>query len=223
MIKGLIFDFDGLVIDTESVWYESLCHVYEKHNAELPFDLYSQCIGTSLDRGFNPYHYLLEITDQNLDVEEIKRQSAEQHARIMQDRTLRPGVLSYLDTATKMGLKLGIASSSHLEWVTRFLNEHQIAKYFSCVCTADFVEKVKPDPALYLLALEQLDLSPNETIAFEDSANGAKAAHAAGLHTVIVPNAMTEHLTFGPHLLRLTSMEEMSLEDVITHVSRSNA
>ncbi len=222
MIKGLVFDFDGLVIDTESVWYDSLCHVYEKYDAKLPLDIYTQVIGTSLD-AFDPYQYLLEITDQDLNIEDIKRQSSEQHAHLMQDRTLRPGVLSYLETASTMGLKLGIASSSHLDWVTRFLDEHRIAHYFSCVCTADFVEKVKPDPALYLLALEALELAPHEAIAFEDSPNGAKAAHTAGLHTVIVPNPMTKHLTFGPHLLRLASMEEMCLEKVIDHVARFTA
>jgi len=221
MIKGLIFDFDGLIIDTESVWYESLCHVYEQYNVVLPFDLYSKLIGTSLD-AFDPYQYLLEACPESLTIEDIKRQSSEQHGQLMKNKSLRPGVLSYLETATQLGLKLGIASSSHLDWVSRFLEEHQIGHYFSCICTADLVEKVKPDPTLYRLALEKLDLSPQHAIAFEDSAHGATAAHVAGLHTVIVPNEMTKHLSFGPHVLRLTSMEEMSLEQVINHISHSS-
>lgn len=99
------------------------------------------------------------------------------------------------------------------------MDKFDIAGYFSCIRTADFVKKVKPDPELYLQALEALGLQPEEMICFEDSPNGAKAGHAAGLNVVIVPNSMTQGLPFGPHKLRLNSMAEKSLEDVIAIVA----
>ncbi|MFX3631550.1 MAG: HAD family hydrolase [Candidatus Pristimantibacillus sp.] len=217
MIKGIVFDFDGLIIDTESAWYEALKEIYEEHEAYLPLETWVKCVGTSHD-AFDPYLHLQEILERPVDMEELKQIVAQKHDWIMQARDLRPGVESYLQAAQQLGLKIGIASSSHRAWVERFTHQFNIYDYFSCMRTADYVEKVKPDPELYVQALEALDLQPEEAIAFEDSPNGAKAAHAAGLHVVIVPNTVTGELTFGPHVLRLNSMADQTLEEVIAAV-----
>lgn len=221
MIKGIVFDFDGLILDTESAWFEALGEVYADYDAVLPLETWTQCIGTNHD-AFDPYLNLAEVANRAVDVEEAKRLALEHHTRIMQTRTLRPGVLDYLKSAQQLGLKIGIASSSHLAWIEQFIHRFNIAEYFSCIRTADNVEIVKPNPELYIQALTALDLRPEETIAFEDSPNGAKAAYTAGLNVVIVPNTMTEGLTFGPHMMRLNSMAEQSLQEVIAFVSSNN-
>ncbi|WP_054957950.1 HAD family hydrolase [Paenibacillus dakarensis] len=218
MIKGVIFDFDGLIIDTESAWFEAIGAIYNEHGAHLPLETWTKCVGTSHDV-FDPYLHLVEIADRPVNIDEIKKAALVNHDSIMQQRVLRPGVLDYLNAAQQLGLKIGIASSSHLVWVQRFVDMHEIAGYFSCIRTADFVQKVKPHPELYHQALDELGLKPEETICFEDSPNGALAAHAAGLNVVIVPNIITEGLTFGPHKLRLNSMEEKSLEEVIAFIN----
>ena len=218
MIKGVIFDFDGLIIDTESAWFETLGEIYDEHGAQLPLETWTKCIGTSHDV-FDPYVHLAEIASRPVNIEEIKEAALVRHDHIMQQRVLRPGVVDYLNAAQQLGLKIGIASSSHLAWLQPFMDKFEIAAYFSCIRTADFVQKVKPDPELYLQALAELGLQPEETICFEDSPNGALAAHTAGLNVVIVPNTMTEGLTFGPYKLRLNSMEEKSLEEVITFIN----
>ncbi|WP_027086277.1 HAD family hydrolase [Cohnella panacarvi] len=222
MIKGIVFDFDGLIIDTESAWFEALGELYSEYDSVLPLETWIQCVGTSHEV-FDPYLHLAEIASRPVNVEDIRLIAADKHARIMQERVLRPGVVDYLETAQKLGLKMGIASSSHLEWVERFVNKFNIAHYFSCIRTADYVKKVKPDPELYLQALAHLDLKPEEAIAFEDSPNGARAAHTAGLNVVIVPNEITGALTFGPHVLRLHSMADQTLEEVIASVSSAKA
>ncbi|MCQ6559182.1 HAD family hydrolase [Paenibacillus mendelii] len=218
MIKGVIFDFDGLIIDTESAWFEAIGEIYNEHGAYLPLETWTKCVGTSHD-AFDPYLHLAEIADRPVNIEEIKKTALVKHDYLMQRRVLRPGVLDYLNEAQQLGLRIGIASSSHLAWVQRFVDLFDIAGYFSCIRTADFVQKVKPDPELYLQALAALELKPEEAVCFEDSPNGAKAAHAAGLNVVIVPNAITEGLTFGPHKLRMNSMEERSLAEVIAFVT----
>ena len=133
----------------------------------------------------------------------------------MADKTLRPGVVSYMEEAKQLGYKIGIASSSHLSWIEPFLQKYDIAKHIDTIRCADFVEKVKPDPAVYLLTLKELGLEPDEAIAFEDSPNGAKAATRAGVKVVIVPNPVTERLEFGPHLLSLQSMDDLKLIDIV--------
>mgnify|MGYP001235033524 CR=1 FL=1 len=217
MIKGIILDFDGLIIDTESAWYEALDRVFETYQVKLPFDLWVKCVGASHEV-FDPYQYFAEHCRTTYDIEDIKERVHEQHSVIMSQRELRPGVVDYLQTARSMGLRVGIASSSHLSWIKPYLQKFQIESYIESIRCADYVKRVKPDPEVYKLALQSLELQPEETIAFEDSPNGAKAAYLAGLHVVTVPNEVTERLQFGPHSLRLKSMSEMPLADVIQRV-----
>ena len=213
-IKGIIFDFDGLIIDTESAWYEALVEVFTAYGVQLPFELWVQSVGTSQDV-FDPYIYFQQRYSEEIDIEEVIEKVNQQHSVIMSDKTLRPGVVSYMEEAKQLGYKIGIASSSHLSWIEPFLHKYDIAKYIDTIRCADFVEKVKPDPAVYLLTLEELGLEPDEAIAFEDSPNGAKAATRAGIKVVIVPNPVTERLEFGPHLLLLQSMADLKLIGVV--------
>lgn len=219
MIKGIIFDFDGLIIDTESAWYEALVQEFDTYQVELPFEKWVQCVGASHEV-FDPYQYFAEQCQVPYEIEEIKQRVHARHSDIMATRELREGVVDYMKTARRLGLKVGIASSSHLSWIQPYLQKFQIDQYIDSIRCADYVKQVKPDPEVYELALQSLELSPEETIAFEDSPNGAKAAFLAGTHVVTVPNRVTEHLEFGPHLFRLQSMGEMPLERVIERVEK---
>lgn len=112
-------------------------------------------------------------------------------------------------------MKIGLASSSDRKWVTFFLEELNLLEYFDIIQTKDDVEKVKPDPALYQNVINYFGIDPSEAIAFEDSANGSKAAIAAGLKFVIVPNKITENITFDNIHCGLASMKDKELSDVI--------
>ena len=98
-----------------------------------------------------------------------------------------PGVLDYLRDAHRLGLKVGLASSSSCAWVEGHLVRLGLREYFDCVRARDDVSITKPDPALFLSAVETLGVQPCEAIAFEDSRNGLIAARRAGLHCVAVP------------------------------------
>ncbi len=128
---------------------------------------------------------------------------------------LRDGVRSYLEEAEKQGLKIGLASSSSRDWVESYLKKFEIYDYFHVIKTKENVKKVKPDPSLYIKALEALSVTPEESIAFEDSLNGSMAAIAAGIRCVIVPNPVTEHLPFEHYHLLLSSMAEKSLSHIL--------
>src|SRR5690625_6869358 len=108
----------------------------------------------------------------------------------------RPGVINYLQDAKKLNLKIGLASSSTYSWVAGHLQKLNLIDYFECIKTSDDVEKVKPDPSLYLKATKCLGLDPEECIAFEDSVNGSLAAIQAGMKCVVVTNPLTESMTF---------------------------
>lgn len=219
MIKAVVFDFDGLIFDTETHEYRVLQEIYGSHGAELPLQIWGQCIGTHANF-FDAYQYLEQCTGKPVDREALAQQRRQMFELRVENETARPGVESYLQAAKRLGLKIGLASSSNREWVTRWLGKLDLLRYFECIRTSDDVEVVKPDPTLYLQACQCLGVQPEEAIAFEDSPNGALAAKRAGMNCVIVPNLVTESLTFGEHDLRLTSMAEVQLEQVIEKLEK---
>jgi putative hydrolase of the HAD superfamily len=216
MIKAVIFDFDGLIVDTESVWFEAYKEVLLRYEVELTLQKFSEVVGTSDE-------ILFDFINTNLK-EPIEKELIEKMAKELVDEkllepALRESVEDYLISAKNAGLKIALASSSSREWVESFLKKLNIYEYFSVIKTKDDVKKVKPDPELYLKAIEEIGVQASEAVAFEDSLNGLIAARKAGLHCVIVPNQVTSHLEFENHSLRLSSMAEKSLEDVIKHLT----
>jgi beta-phosphoglucomutase-like phosphatase (HAD superfamily) len=127
-------------------------------------------------------------------------------------------VEDYLMGAKEMGLKIGIASSSPENWVVGHLTRLGLIDKFDVVCTADDVENTKPDPALFTLTAEKMDLSPDEVIVLEDSPNGVLGAKRAGMFVVAVPNPLTQQLDLSRADMLLSSLEDISLKELITQV-----
>jgi putative hydrolase of the HAD superfamily len=217
MIKAVIFDFDGLIIDTESAWYEAYREVIERHyGIDMPIEVWGNVIGTSMDV-FNPFAYLAEQTGKTLDEQLLQREAQPVFRRLMREQGLRPGVADYLQEAKRLGLSIALASSSGIGWIRPFLEQHDLVGYFDVLTTADDVARVKPDPELYVKSLERLGIAGEEAVAFEDSVNGSNAAKAAGVHCVIVPNRVTSHMAFERYDLRIASMDAMPLQQVLAH------
>lgn len=215
MIKAIVFDFDGLIIDTETVWYLTFKEVLQGYNVDFPLEVFVKCIGTD-DAALNAF------IEEKLGIESIDiimNLAKENHKAKMELLDIREGVKEYLIEAQNLGLKIGLASSSSREWVEGFLKQLEIIDYFEVIKTGDEVEKVKPDPTLYIKTLEALKINADEAVAFEDSANGARAAIAAGLKCVIVPNEVTKEINFEKFHLRINSMSEMGLAQVISQIS----
>lgn len=211
-IKAIIFDFDGLIIDTETAWYESYNEVLKPFEAELTLAEFGRFIGTAS----NEFGELLERKVQSqISFREIKERSMPIHQKKMKNSLAREGVNEYLEEGKRLGLHIGLATSSTKEWVVGFLKKLEIIDYFDVIQTRDDVERVKPDPALYRNVLRLMGISPQEAIAFEDSANGCKAAITAGLNCVIIPNPATEGLVFENYHMRLSSMMDKKLSEVM--------
>ncbi|MBM7604316.1 HAD superfamily hydrolase (TIGR01509 family) [Metabacillus crassostreae] len=213
MIKAIIFDFDGLILDTETHEYEVLSEIFKEHDCELPLSVWGKVIGTKSD--FSPYTYLEEQANKVIDHSSIKKQLEERFTKRIHLEEARPGVIDYIMTAKELGLKVGLASSSSYKWVSTHLKRLNLLDEFECIRTSDHVEQVKPDPALYVEAAKCLNVEPEECIAFEDSANGALAAKRAGMKCVIVPNSVTKNLDFCEVEHRLETMAHMDLKELV--------
>ena len=216
MIKAVIFDFDGLIIDTETIWYEAYKDALFQHEVNLTIEQFALVIGTDdtvLDT------YILDNIKESSTISEIRELASNLfHDKIGQP-ILRDGVEDYLIAAKEAGLKIGLASSSKREWVEKYLTQLHILPYFEVIKTRDDVTTVKPDPELYVQAINALGVNPDEAVAFEDSLNGLKAARAAGLKCVIFPNPVTTNLAFEDHSLRLSSMAERPLAYILKELS----
>lgn len=218
----LIFDFDGLILDTETVIFEAWNEIYKSHGADLPLLEWASCIGTS-HQAFDVFGYLESKLGRPVERKEL----GGRHRRMIMERLEkmepRPGVLAYLEEARKLKIALALASSSHQNWVMGHLSRLGLAEWFHSIRTADDVENVKPDPELYNLTLTFMGVAPERAIAFEDSPNGIKAAQAAGIYCVAVPNPVTRQLPLDHADFRIESMADLSLRELLHRVESSPA
>jgi beta-phosphoglucomutase-like phosphatase (HAD superfamily) len=213
VIRALIFDFDGLILDTEEPIYRSWLEVYEAHGETLPFERWVQIVGSTTTE-FNPQHYLEERLGRPLAQDVLDRRIARRVEMILAERLL-PGILLHIDAAKSLGLKLGVASSSTRDWVIGHLDRLGILGRFDCVRCRDDVNHAKPAPDLYLAVLDCLAVSANEAIAIEDSPNGVIAAKRAGMRCVAIPNSITASLDLSAADLVLRSLAEITLPELL--------
>lgn len=213
-IRALLFDFDGLLVDTETPSLASWQAIYREHGQELPLERWHTIIGT-VGADFDPLDELEELHGP-IDRDAVQARQHESELTLGEIEDLRPGVLDYLHVAEERGLKTAIVSSSSRSWVDRHLARLKRAEHFDEIVTADRdPERAKPRPTLYLEALERLSVAAEEAIAFEDSPNGVKAAKAAGIFTVAVPNGVTASLGLDEADLVLRSLADLPLQDLL--------
>jgi HAD superfamily hydrolase (TIGR01509 family) len=212
MIQAIIFDFDGTILETEYPDYLCWQETFQEHQCELPYTLWLNAVGGSaID--FDPYGYLEQQIGRTVDRAALTTRRRERmHALITQER-IRPGVIDVIAGAQRLGIHLGVASSSKREWVEGYLTRFGLREPFEVICTRDDVERVKPDPALYRLAVNKLGIQPAAAVAIEDSRNGMMAAKAAGLKCVVVPNEVTQQLSFSEADLQMQSLADRPLEE----------
>ena len=221
MIRAIVFDFDGLILDTEEPVYRSWLEVYEAHGEELQFERWAQFVG-STTIGFHPQHHLEERLGRPLSKEVLERRIGRRTELILAQKVL-PGVVQHLESAQAMGLKLGVASSSTADWVTGHLARLGILDRFDCVRCRDDVANAKPEPDLYLAALDCLGVRASEAIAIEDSPNGVMAAKRAGMRCVAIPNSITAQLDLGQADLLYGSLAEVTMAELLRRLSRPDA
>jgi HAD superfamily hydrolase (TIGR01509 family) len=219
-IRALLFDFDGLILDTETPELGVWKTIYAEHGFEYPMQLGSQNVGLWGNSAFDPVAYLHELTRDSLDTEAIRKRHHDESAVLIAREPVRAGVQDYLSEARRLGLRLAVASSSPRHWVEAHLTRLGLVHRFDSIITGDDVPpgRTKPHPDIYLKALDALRVTAREAVAFEDSPYGVAAARAAGIFVVAVPNPTTARLKHEGANLRLSSLLEMPLQDLLQRV-----
>jgi HAD superfamily hydrolase (TIGR01509 family) len=215
MIKAIIFDFDGLMMETEVAVYQAFQATFQAYGGDLPLSVWVETVGSS--DTFDPFAYLESQISRPLDRDAARAEYRERLYKLVEAETILPGVQDYLQDAKELGLKIAVASSSPREWVVGHLARHQLDVHFDCIRCSDDVKRTKPDPELFLSALDALEVRAEQTIVLEDSPNGVLAAKRAGLFCVVVPGPLTRDMALEEADLRLSSLEEMPLREVLRH------
>lgn len=211
-VAAVVFDFDGLILDTETPIYESWREAYRENDRDLDLDVWQRALGTHA--AFDPCGHLAELLGRPVDCDALRRQVQARNLRRCDEQPLLPGVAERAEEARALGLRTAVASSSTCRWVDGWLTRHGIRPLFDSVCARDDVARVKPAPDLYLLAAERLGVAPAACLVFEDSPNGILAARAAGMRVAAVPNVLTRLLELPETDLVLGSLAEMSLAEM---------
>ncbi len=215
MIKALIFDFDGLILDTETPEYLAINEIYLEHGLSLPITTYGQVVGSYYNQDFEPVSDLSRLTGESIDPLAFWSKVRTQSLKTIQQSPLLPGVETLIQGAKNHALKLAVASSSTHEWVDGHLRRYNLIEYFDVIKCREDVKNYKPAPDLFLAAAQAVGVEPQEALIFEDSLNGIIAARSAGIRVVVVPNPITRHLKLEGETLRLQSLADISLEELL--------
>jgi len=216
-VRALLFDFDGLIVDTESPSFAAWRWLYAEHGQELSLEHWSAAIGTI--GGFDPLGHLESLVGSPLEREVLRARELEHELTLVEAEQLRPGIAEYLAYSERLGLRKAIVSSSSRPWIDRNLGRLERLFGWDAIVTADGDKaRAKPSPTLYLEALYELSLDASEAIAFEDSPNGIRAAKAAGIRCVAVPNGVTAGLGLDEADLVLDSLESLPLPELLARI-----
>jgi HAD superfamily hydrolase (TIGR01509 family) len=220
LLRALIFDFDGVILDTESPIYALVGEEYAAHGAVLTPEIWTKVVGGTVE-GFDLYDHLAELIGRDVDRDAIRDRVRVLDAAIVPTLPILAGVETHIREARERGLLLGVASSSPREFVVSSLEHIGLLANFDSVKTQSDVGVRKPRPDVYFAVLEALGVSGGEAIAIEDSPNGVTAARAAGVFCVAVPNAVTRFMPLGHADMRVESLGATPLSEVVAAYERS--
>lgn len=187
-IKGVVFDMDGLLLDTERLYKQVMIEICAEWGLQMSDEIFTSLVGIPADEGEKIYrHHYGEAFDldafNTLCVERVT-------LAFEKDVPLKPGAKLLVEQLKLRDVPIAVATSTSRRLAHRFLAQAGLKPHFDQIVTCNDVKNGKPDPEPFLTAANWLGLAPENCIAFEDSHNGVRAAHGAGMATIMVPDIL---------------------------------
>lgn len=212
MIQAILFDMDGVLVNTEPLHYRIWQQVFLAHGLEIDYEGYKGCIGTT-------YDFLMNLVLENYGKDyrgddSLKKDFAERKARIIDEEGFPQiqGVVPMIQRMHKAGYKLAVASSSPQQQIKQAMENLKIAEYFTVLNSGENVAHSKPAPDIFLNTAEKLMIEPANCLVVEDSTNGCKAANHAYMHCIGYDNPDSGEQDLGTAIKIITHWDEMTPE-----------
>ena len=209
-LGAIVFDFDGLIVDTEGPGFNSWREVYERFGAELNLDHWSRATGYV--GGFDPAGYLEHLLGKRLDWSQIIPAREARNWELTLKAKVLPGIEPLLQAAKERAIPVGVASNSGHGWVEEGLKRLGLRTFVDAVITRDMVMNPKPAPDVYLKTVQCLGIDPDRAVALEDSEPGCRAAKKAEMKAVAIPNQFSERQDFRVADLIVKSAKDLDLK-----------
>lgn len=220
MIKALLFDFDGTILDTETPEMIAWNEVFAEYDLRLDRAVWTKIVGAT-EEAFDLASHLETQLGFPIDQEALRWRTRDRRLELIYKEEPLPGAGDLIREAAASRLKLAIVSTSPRVWVEDHLGRLGLRAYFSTLICAEDVERRKPDPEPYLRALKALGVRPGEAIVLEDSVFGVQSAKAAGIYTIAIPNQMTALFDLSSADRQLNTLENCSLTSLIGEIQRA--
>lgn len=216
-MKAVVFDMDGVLFDTERLCQDSWLAVAEENGLPGMEDIFPQCIGLNAN---DSRRIVMNAYGEDFDYEGFRGQASVWFWDYIEKNGLpvKPGVRELLSWLKEAGWTVGLASSTRRSSVENHLEQAGIRDCFAAVVTGDMVEHSKPQPDIYLMACRELGVEPGQAYAIEDSPNGIRSAHAAGMRPLMVPDMIAP----DEEMRRLSARIFEDLEEVLDFLRAEN-
>ncbi|MEN8695428.1 MAG: HAD family hydrolase [Akkermansiaceae bacterium] len=203
--RALLFDFDGVILDTEWPIYQTWLAFFEKHGQQLPLETYIKCIGSDFET-WSPEQHFEELTGLKPDWEDFHETRNVEIRQEVAKLDIMPGLRDLLTFIQNQKIPCAVVSSSSHSWVDHWLENHQLMPFFTKVVCRGDAPRIKPAPDLFVEACRQLDLPAADCLVIEDSRNGLIAAHDAGCPVAAIPNRITACIDFSNAEFQFTDL-----------------
>ena len=212
-LQSLIFDFDGLIVDTEKPGFDSWNELYAEFGQRLTLDDWRGATGYV--GGFDPALHLEGLLGRKLDWQDLAPRRDARNWELTLKQGVLAGIRELMLAAVDAGIPIGVASNSGFGWVSDGLERLGLRSFVCAVVTRDMVLNPKPAPDVYLKTAETLQVSPAFSVALEDSEPGSRAAKAAGMRAIVIPNQFSERQDLSAADLVVPSAKALSLERLV--------
>lgn len=208
-LAALIFDYDGLIVDSERVEADLIIAIVREWGATVSYADFGHLFG-SVDADQHWERLVSSWCGRTL--AELEARLGPATSPHKEDLPLLPGVRELIDAAHDAGIRVGLGTGNRIDILERRLGRHGIFDRFDCVVTRAEVANGKPAPDIYLEVARRLGVRPADCLVLEDSVPGCEAALAAGMRVVVCPSAVSEHCEFPPQAQRVASLLDVSLD-----------
>jgi len=220
MLKAVIMDFDGVIVDTEVIWF----NIYEewfktKWHYDLSIEEFLVCVGSHPDELFKKLERDYSII---IDSKQFAEETYQKFLDASKELPLKEGVLEFIQRIKDENILLSLATSASRKKPIYHLTRLNILHYFDEIVTSEDVDKIKPNPDLFNKAIEKLGVKKEESVIIEDSVNGLIAGNRADIHTIICTNDVTKHSQFNNYLIKVDSLKEIDFNKIINYFNESS-